>query len=629
MNVRPIHERDRDTTRASATRAADAVNVCFVVLGARVIDDVRDTGDVDAASCHIGSNKDVDLAFAEPIERLLAGLLRHVAVQRRSLETAFGQIIGDPLGGAFRAREDHDTTRAVGLQDASHHFGLVHFVRLPHELLRGGNRLIGFGGFGTNVHRLIHVLARQRDDRSRHRGREQHRLARRRRLGQNRFHVRQEAQVEHLVGLVEHERVDIRQVKIAAVHQIQNTTGRTDDNVDALIERFELRFVRNATVNREVADVEVLRGSLDIARHLDRQFACRCDDERLGLACFASRSIGFAHDPLDDRNRKRKCLASARASLADQVSARQGDRQGHLLDRESFSDADRAQGVGDGRDNAQFCESSQGSSQISCEVRFFSVYRLPDMAITIASRYAPTMSSDVSPASSPVAHEGAFADPDYLAGVIELLGLLSFGEVSACERLTDDAKLAPDLRTKCQLYAMAASEWDHFLQLRDRIEELGRDPYDVMEPFKETFERFHIKTEPADWLEGILKAYVGDGLAADFYSEIAAFLDADTRDLVLRTMSQTGSSQFVVDQVRLAIDEDPKIAGRLALWSRRLMGEALSQAQMVVAERDSLAAVVVGGVDHPGGFDLAAIGRMFTRITEAHAERMNTLGLSA
>ena len=230
---------------------------------------------------------------------------------------------------------------------------------------------------------------------------------------------------------------------------------------------------------------------------------------------------------------------------------------------------------------------------------------------------------------SVVSHEGAFSDPKYRAGVIELLGLLSFGELTACERLAQDASMAPDLQTKAQLYAMTASEWNHFTQLRDRIEELGEDPFAIMEPFKETFERFNTKTEPSSWLEGILKAYVGDGLAADFYAEIAAYLDASTRDLILETMSETGSSQFVVDQVRAAIKADPTVGGRLALWSRRLMGEALSQAQMVVAERDNLVAVVVGGVDHPGGLDLAAIGRMFARITESHAGRMAALGLSA
>ena len=55
------------------------------------------------------------------------------------------------------------------------------------------------------------------------------------------------------------------------------------------------------------------------------------------------------------------------------------------------------------------------------------------------------------------------------------------------------------------------------------------------------------------------------------------------------------------------------------------MGEALSQAQRVAAERDALTALLAGGVDRPG-LDLAALGRMFTRLTERHAERMAELG---
>ena len=52
------------------------------------------------------------------------------------------------------------------------------------------------------------------------------------------------------------------------------------------------------------------------------------------------------------------------------------------------------------------------------------------------------------------------------------------------------------------------------------------------------------------------------------------------------------------------------------------MGEALSQAQRVAADRDALTVLLAGGVDRPG-MDLAAIGRMFNRLTERHADRMS------
>ncbi|WP_028473234.1 ferritin-like fold-containing protein [Nocardioides alkalitolerans] len=221
----------------------------------------------------------------------------------------------------------------------------------------------------------------------------------------------------------------------------------------------------------------------------------------------------------------------------------------------------------------------------------------------------------------------ALDDPHYRAAVVDLLGAIAYGELSAFERLAEDAKLAPTLEDKVALAAMAAAQVEHLTALLTRLEELGADPFEAMKPFRTPIDDFHRHTAPADWYEGLVKAYVGDGLADDFYREIAAFLDADTRDLIIDSLGDAGYADFVVDRVRKAFETEPQIAGRLALWGRRLMGEALTQAQRVAAERDSLSAMLAGGVDRPG-LDLAAIGRMFTRMTERHAERMTQLGLA-
>ncbi|MFF7992758.1 ferritin-like fold-containing protein [Kitasatospora xanthocidica] len=220
------------------------------------------------------------------------------------------------------------------------------------------------------------------------------------------------------------------------------------------------------------------------------------------------------------------------------------------------------------------------------------------------------------------------ADPGYRAAVLDLLGALAYGELSAFERLAEDAKLAPDLADKAALARMASAEFQHYQRLHDRLAEVGADPQEAMRPFVEPLELFHRMTAPSDWLEGLVKAYVGDAIATDFYREVAVRLDDDTRDLVLGVMSDTGHAQFAVDKVREAIEADPRAGGRLALWGRRLMGEALSQAQRVVAERDALSNLLVGGV-RVQGFDLVEVGKMFNRITEAHTKRMAALGLAS
>jgi hypothetical protein len=219
-------------------------------------------------------------------------------------------------------------------------------------------------------------------------------------------------------------------------------------------------------------------------------------------------------------------------------------------------------------------------------------------------------------------------EPSYDAAVVDLLGVLAYGELSAFERLCADAALAPTLDDKAAISAMACSEFGHFQLLRARLVELGVDAESAMRPFVAPLDAFHASTAPADWLEGLVKAYVGDGIAADFYREISVLLDDRTRELVLEVFGDTGHAEFVVAKVRAAIEAEPRVGGRLALWGRRLMGEALSQAQRVAAERDALAGLLAGA---PGesGMDLVELGRMFTRIAEQHTKRMAALGLAS
>lgn len=219
-------------------------------------------------------------------------------------------------------------------------------------------------------------------------------------------------------------------------------------------------------------------------------------------------------------------------------------------------------------------------------------------------------------------------------GLTDLLGLLAYAELVAFFRLSDDAALAPTLADKAALGAMAVAEFSHFERIRAELDRFGADPGAAMAPFTAPLDAFHARTAPSDWLEGLVKAYVGDGMAADFYRAAAAVLDPARRELVLEVLADTGHAQFAVDHVRAAIAADPKVGGRLALWARRVVGEALGQAQRIAAQRPPLAQLLVGS--HLGdetsqgdaASQLGEIGRMFARLTDAHAERMKALGLS-
>lgn len=239
----------------------------------------------------------------------------------------------------------------------------------------------------------------------------------------------------------------------------------------------------------------------------------------------------------------------------------------------------------------------------------------------------PTMSATPD-AQEPGELFDALTDPDYREGVIDLLGLLGCGEFLAFERLVSEGVLAPGLAQRLRISRIAAGELAHCEMLQARIAELGADPVAVMADFLPALEHYHAATTPADWLEGLVKAYVGDSIAKDFYREIALHLDPATAQLVTEVCAELGQTDIVLEEVRAAIAADPRLAGRLALWGRRLLGEALTQAQNIAAEREPLVRLILMDM-HGAQSDLPDLAGLTGRLTSAHVARLQALGLSA
>jgi hypothetical protein len=207
--------------------------------------------------------------------------------------------------------------------------------------------------------------------------------------------------------------------------------------------------------------------------------------------------------------------------------------------------------------------------------------------------------------------------------VVDLLGVLCYGALVAFDRLAADARLAPDLRRRAALSEMAAAELLHYDRLAARLVELGVDPAAAMQPFVAPLDAFHDSTRPRDWLEGLVKAYVGDGIADDFYREVAHTLAEPDHTLVLDVLHDDRHAAFTVAEVRAAVAAHPELAGRLALWARRLVGEAIGQAQRVAADRWALTELVMSSTG-----DLTGLSDLISRLTGSHTQRMKALGLN-
>jgi len=208
--------------------------------------------------------------------------------------------------------------------------------------------------------------------------------------------------------------------------------------------------------------------------------------------------------------------------------------------------------------------------------------------------------------------------------VIDLLGALAYGELVSYERITADAVIAPTLGDQVALAGIAAVKYGHFQKLTVRLEELGADPVIVMQPFVEPINQLHENLAPRDWLEGLLKIYVGDGIVADFYRELSAQMAPDIAELVEEVLGDGGHDEFAIKRIQEAIAEDGKVAGRLALWGRRLMGEMISQATLVSGARPELHTLFLDAAR-----DADNMSGLLNRLTVGHARRMDVLKLAS
>jgi hypothetical protein len=135
------------------------------------------------------------------------------------------------------------------------------------------------------------------------------------------------AHVEHAIGLVQHQRVQRREVEAGALQVVHDAARRADHDVGAVLEAGHLRPHGAAAAQRQYLDVVLAaRQAADFLRHLVGQLARRAQHQRLHREA-ARIELG------QQAQGKGRRLAAAGLGLRDQVLAGQRRRQARRLDR--------------------------------------------------------------------------------------------------------------------------------------------------------------------------------------------------------------------------------------------------------------------------------------------------------
>ncbi len=282
---------NRDAFHARASRTADTVHVGFRHIRQIKVDDVADAIDIDSARGDIGGNEGPDLALTKGGENALALVLRFIAVNCFGADASSDQATHDLVGAMLGSCEDQGTVNRFSPQHVDQDCRLCGTIDANDALLdafngRGGRRY-------RDLDRVAQHLHGEFGDGTRQGGRKHQRLPLDRKHTDNLTDIMDKAHVEHPVGFVENEPLDLAQSERIVFDKIKQPARRGDENIRAIEQRANLPTHRHTAYRQRGSKAQVAAVRAEGIEDLAQQFAGRAEhQDSAALARQRARAAG-------------------------------------------------------------------------------------------------------------------------------------------------------------------------------------------------------------------------------------------------------------------------------------------------------------------------------------------------
>lgn len=206
---------------------------------------------------------------------------------------------------------------------------------------------------------------------------------------------------------------------------------------------------------------------------------------------------------------------------------------------------------------------------------------------------------------------------EFTPPLVEFLGRAAYIELTLFENLSRAIANAPAVSAKASIGLAAELTLHRHRALLAELERAGVDPATAMEPYTAPADEFERETHGSDWYEVLVTCYLTTGFLDHFLARLASGLPGDAAQRVGAIFTGETGERVLAAELEAAIQTHPRLASRLAMWGRRLVGDTMLLAR----------SALVYSENHRS--DEARIEPVFTELIAAHTRRMDTLGLTA
>lgn len=197
------------------------------------------------------------------------------------------------------------------------------------------------------------------------------------------------------------------------------------------------------------------------------------------------------------------------------------------------------------------------------------------------------------------------------------LGKSAYLQLTIFENLSRVVRSAPSTDAKSVLSRVAGLALAKHEALVAEIERHGADAAETMQPFVVEIDAFQRVTQGNDWYESVTSCYLTSGFLDDFLVRLAPGLAGAAGGRIVEILAADTGEDVIARELLSAIEKNPRLAARLAMWGRRLVGDTMLLARWMLRPTDNRDS------------DEARIEPVFTELIAAHTKRMDALGLTA
>ena len=287
------------------------------------VDHVGDAAHVDTARRNVCCHQDVVGARAKAAHGPIPLALGHVALKTHGAMPRLAELLGQSTGPALRAGEDNGRIAVVAGKQVLEQCTLPRLRNQVQRVIDGGSRR----GIGQLDHvRVGQQIVSQPANVLRHRGREQQVLPTRRQCREDPANVRQEAHVEHVVRLVQHEGLDLAEMEQTPLEQVEHAARAAHHDLRAPSQCVDLASDRDAAIDRDHLHAREPGERAELGRDLGGELPGGGDHQ-------CARALATViEEPVEQRQRIGRRLASAGLGQAQHVPSGKSGWNGLELD---------------------------------------------------------------------------------------------------------------------------------------------------------------------------------------------------------------------------------------------------------------------------------------------------------